>query len=141
MAPAIPIGIFFGRLGCFAAGCCYGRETHVAWAAVFNDPRTLAPRDVPIHPTQLYAALDGVILFAVLVLLQRFKRFDGQIFSAFLIGYALLRYVVEEPFRADARGAAVDGISVSVATGIPVLLIGVALMLYLAHRARAARPA
>ncbi len=141
MAPAVPIGIFFGRLGCFAAGCCYGRETNVPWAAVFRDAATLAPRDVPIHPTQLYASLDGVVLFVALVLLQRVKRFDGQVFCALLIGYAVLRYLVEEPFRADARGAAVEGISVSVATGVPVLLVGLGLMLFLGWRARIARAA
>jgi len=141
MAPAVPIGIFFGRLGCFAAGCCYGRETHAPWAAVFRDPATLAPRDIPIHPTQLYAGLDAVILFVALVLLQRVKRFDGQVFSALLIGYAVLRYLVEEPFRSDARGAVVDGVSVSVATGVPVLLAGLGLMVFLGWRARSARPA
>ena len=141
MAPAVPIGIFFGRLGCFAAGCCYGRETKVPWAAIFTDQGSLAPRDMPLHPTQLYASLDGVVLFVALVLLQRYKRFHGQIFSAFLIGYAVLRYLVEEPFRGDARGAAVEGFSVSVATGVPVLLVGVALMLYLGYRSRKAQTA
>jgi phosphatidylglycerol:prolipoprotein diacylglycerol transferase len=141
LIPSVALGHFFGRLGCFAAGCCYGRETHVPWAAVFRDPATLAPRDLPIHPTQLYASLDGVVLFVALILLQRVKRFDGQIFSAFLIGYALLRYLVEEPFRADARGATVEGFSVSVATGVPVLLVGLALMIFLGWRARSARAA
>jgi len=139
MAPAVPLGIFFGRLGCFSAGCCYGRPTSVPWAVVFNDPHTIATRGVPIHPTQLYAALDGLVLFVVLVLLQRYKRFHGQIFSAFLIGYAFLRYAIEEPFRGGERGAVVEGISVSVATGVPVLLVGVALMIFLGYRARAAR--
>ncbi len=139
IAPAIPIGIFFGRLGCFSAGCCYGRETHLPWAVTFTNPETLARPDVPLHPTQLYASLDGVILFGALVLLQRVKRFHGQIFCAFLIGYAFLRYVVEEPFRGDARGATLGGVSVSVATGVPILLAGVALMLILGYRARAAR--
>ena len=141
LAPAIPIGIFFGRLGCFSAGCCYGRETHLPWAVIFKNPDTLALPDVPLHPTQLYASLDGLILFVVLVLLQRVKRFHGQIFCAFLIGYAFLRYVVEEPFRGDARGVAVGGVSVSVATGAPILIAGVVLMLVLGYRARAGRTA
>jgi phosphatidylglycerol:prolipoprotein diacylglycerol transferase len=139
MATAIPIGIFFGRLGCFSAGCCYGRETHLPWAVTFTNPETLARPNVPLHPTQLYASLDAAILFVALILLQRVKRFHGQIFCAFLIGYAFLRYVVEEPFRGDARGAALGGVSVSVATGVPILLAGVALMIILGLRARSAR--
>jgi phosphatidylglycerol:prolipoprotein diacylglycerol transferase len=139
MAPAVPLGIFFGRLGCFSAGCCYGRETDVPWAVIFTHPETIAEQNVPLHPTQLYASLDGLVLFLALVLFQRIKRFHGQVFSAFLIGYALLRYAVEEPFRGGYRGASVEGISVSVATGAPVLLIGLALMIILGLRARASR--
>jgi phosphatidylglycerol:prolipoprotein diacylglycerol transferase len=138
MAPAVPLGIFFGRLGCFSAGCCYGRETDVPWAVTFTHPETIADRNLPLHPTQLYASLDGLVLFVALILLQRVKRFHGQIFSAFLIGYAFLRYAVEEPFRAGERGASVEGISVSVATGAPVLLVGLALMIILGLRARSA---
>ncbi len=141
MAPAVPLGIVFGRRGCFAAGCCYGRPTEVAWAVVFNNPDTIAIRGIPIHPTQIYASLDGLVLFVALVLFQRYKRFHGQVFSAFLIGYAFLRYAIEEPFRGGERGAAVEGFSVSVATGVPVLLAGVGLMLFLGYRARAARSA
>ncbi|MFQ5458464.1 MAG: prolipoprotein diacylglyceryl transferase [Myxococcota bacterium] len=139
MAPAVPLGIFFGRIGCFSAGCCYGRPTDVPWAVVFRDPAAIADHGIPLHPTQLYASLDGLILFVALVLYQPYKRFDGQVFSAFLIGYAILRYAVEEPFRAGDRGAAVEGISVSVATGVPVMLAGLALMIFLGYRARAAR--
>lgn len=139
MAPAVPLGIFFGRLGCFSAGCCYGRETDVPWAVVFRHPDAIADLGIPLHPTQLYASLDGLILFVALVLLQPYKRFHGQIFSAFLVGYAFLRYTVEEPFRSGDRGAVIEGFSVSVATGVPVLLAGLALMIILGYRARAAR--
>ena len=141
MAPAVPLGVVFGRLGCFAAGCCYGHETDVPWAVVFTHPDTIADRGVTLHPTQLYASLDGLILFVALVLLQRYKRFHGQVFCAFLIGYAFLRYAIEEPFRSGYRGASFGEISVSVATGAPVLLVGVALMFILGYRARASASA
>ncbi|HPQ38936.1 MAG TPA: prolipoprotein diacylglyceryl transferase, partial [bacterium] len=54
ITPAIPLAHAFGRLGCFMAGCCYGEQCDLPWAVTFNDPHTLAPRGVALHPTQLY---------------------------------------------------------------------------------------
>ncbi|HZE20726.1 MAG TPA: prolipoprotein diacylglyceryl transferase, partial [Desulfobaccales bacterium] len=54
LALGAPLGQFIGRMGCFMAGCCYGRPTNVPWAVTFTDPHTLCPYRVPVHPTQLY---------------------------------------------------------------------------------------
>jgi phosphatidylglycerol:prolipoprotein diacylglycerol transferase len=74
-APGIALGYMVGRLGCFAAGCCYGKPTQVAWAVTFTDPAAAlnvgTPLNVPLHPTQLYEALAG------LVILGRCSRSSG----------------------------------------------------------------
>ncbi|OGW06363.1 MAG: prolipoprotein diacylglyceryl transferase, partial [Nitrospinae bacterium RIFCSPLOWO2_01_FULL_39_10] len=67
LAPSVAIGQGVGRLGCFFAGCCYGRETDVPWAFIFKDPNTLAPMDVHLHPTQLYDSANGFIIFVILL--------------------------------------------------------------------------
>ena len=53
VAPSIALGQFFGRLGCFSAGCCFGKVCDLPWAIVFRDPNSLAPTGIPLHPSQL----------------------------------------------------------------------------------------
>jgi len=110
--PAVPLGHFFGRLGCFAAGCCYGKPTASAIGVAFG-PKSLAVSDLadaltpgatatmPLHPTQLYEAGGELLIFFWLLWLGRRKRFDGQVLLAYLFIYPLLRTVVEV-FRGDA---------------------------------------
>lgn len=101
MAPLIPLGIMFGRLGCFAAGCCYGHQTDVAWAVRFpDDPLTAAPAGLPLHPTQLYEVAYGGLLFGLLTWMRSHKRFDGQLILSFLSLYPILRSI-NELFRGD----------------------------------------
>jgi phosphatidylglycerol---prolipoprotein diacylglyceryl transferase len=96
-APGLALGHGIGRLGCFAAGCCWGRPTHLPWAVTFNNPdaTTGVPLGVPLHPTQLYEAFaEGIIC---LVLLHRMKREhrDGLIIGMYLLLYGLVRFGVE----------------------------------------------
>jgi phosphatidylglycerol:prolipoprotein diacylglycerol transferase len=114
-APALALGHAFGRLGCFAAGCCFGKPSAVPWAVAF--PRgSVAFEDLastgtvplgadltaPLHPTQLYEAAGELAIFATLVVLgPRLRRRPGATFLAYLGLYAALRFVVEM-FRGDA---------------------------------------
>jgi len=98
LAPSISLGYFFGRIGCFMNGCCYGRPTHVPWAVQFPQPNPFYPER--IHPTQLYESFLGLVLYASLAWLYRRKKFDGQIFATYLLCYAVLRAFVET-FRGD----------------------------------------
>jgi len=124
LAPSVALGHFFGRLGCFAAGCCWGKEATgraVAWAARFGT-ESLAFQDYvargalpdgaeltpPLHPVQLYEAFGELALFVALSILGRKKRWDGQVLVAWLLGYALLRFVVEL-YRGDAARKFVAG--------------------------------
>ena len=98
LAPSIALGSFFGRLGCLMNGCCFGRACDLPWAIQFPQGHPSYPATV--HPTQIYDALLNLGLYGLLAWLYRRKRFDGQIFALFLVGYALLRSVVEW-FRGD----------------------------------------
>src|SRR4029078_6689805 len=93
IAPSIALGHVFGRFGCLMTGCCYGRPTDLPWAIYFPKDHVTYPQGV--HPTEIYEALLNGLLYLGLMALYRRKRFDGQIFAAYLIGYAVLRAFVE----------------------------------------------
>ncbi len=98
LAPSIPLGQAFGRLGCLMNGCCYGRSCEWPWALHF--PADHVAHGTGLHPTQIYEALLCVGLSVGLARWHRRKKFDGQIFAGYLLGYALLRSFVEL-FRGD----------------------------------------
>lgn len=92
----------FGRLGCFLAGCCYGRPTGLPWGVVFTDPRSMVPHDllgVPLHPTQLYEAF-GILaicagLLAILRATEAGKVKPGLVVAGHFAGYGVLRFLTE----------------------------------------------
>jgi phosphatidylglycerol---prolipoprotein diacylglyceryl transferase len=102
-APALAIGQAIGRIGCFMAGCCYGKETHGFCSVVFTDPKSIAPLNIPLYPTQLFDSLSNFIIFAILMILSARKKFQGQVFLWFLIMHSTARLVIEK-FRGDNRG-------------------------------------
>jgi phosphatidylglycerol:prolipoprotein diacylglycerol transferase len=134
----IPLGLVFGRLGCFLAGCCHGTETALPWGVRFEDPFSLArPLGVPLHPTQLYESLFCLLLFVLLfVQKRRWRRFDGQVLLSFLALYASGRFLLEF-LRNDNRGMVFDGLlSSSQLVSLPLLLgsaIPLAILLRRAH--------
>ncbi|MEK6780205.1 MAG: prolipoprotein diacylglyceryl transferase [Bacteroidota bacterium] len=95
----------FGRVGCFMAGCCYGKPTDSIFGVTFTNPVCQAePLNTALHPTQLYESGFIFCLLVVLALLKSRKQFDGQLFLLYLILYAAGRAVLEI-FRGDvARG-------------------------------------
>jgi phosphatidylglycerol:prolipoprotein diacylglycerol transferase len=99
LAPSIPLGYVLGRIGCLMNGCCYGRACDLPWAIRFPKEHS-GTQGTPVHPTQLYDALLSAGLWLLLEWLFRRKRFDGQVFAAYLLGYAVLRSIVEF-FRGD----------------------------------------
>jgi len=103
LAPYMALGQAFGRIGCFFAGCCYGKPTGIAWAVTFTDPKTLALAGIPLHPTQLYSALGLFLIFLILLVLRKFTRFPGQLSCFYLILDSSFRFFVEF-FRGDPRG-------------------------------------
>ncbi len=115
LIPAVSIGHAIGRLGCFAAGCCWGGacDAHFALAARFP-PEALAYQSqlgahlisagaattLPIYPTQLFESLGELCIFLALTLFRSKKRFNGQLLALYLMLYAPLRSLVET-FRGD----------------------------------------
>jgi len=139
-APAIAVGQAIGRLGCFAAGCCYGKPCTLPWAVTFTDPRareiTGVPLHTALHPTQIYHSIAGIVLFLFLIFLAKRKRFDGQVLLSYLILYALGRGAIEF-FRDDARGS-LGGFSTSQILSLAVLVT--ASILYFRRRRSAPAP-
>lgn len=127
---AVPIGLFLGRLANFVNGELYGRPTDVPWAMVFPADEARLPR----HPSQLYeATLEGLVLFLVLFVLQRFTRardYRGYLSGVFLAGYAIAR-IVSEFFREPDRqlGYLAGGFTMGQILSVPVLVAGVWLIL------------
>jgi len=103
LAPGVSLAHGFGRIGCFFAGCCYGRTCELPWAVTFTHPLTLARPDVPLHPTQLYSALMNFTIFGLLAFLATRKFKDGTVAIAYLCLYGVGRFLIEF-FRGDDRG-------------------------------------
>lgn len=126
-APSLAIGHAIGRIGCFYAGCCYGKPAEgLPWAVTFTDPQTLALVGIPLHPTQLYESLGELTIFFALIALRRHKSFNGQLFVIYVILYSVLRFIVEF-FRGDvARGFITQQLSFSQGVSVLIFLTAVA---------------
>ncbi len=131
-ATGAALGHIFGRFGCFAAGCCYGKPTDVPWAVTFHDVASIAPTGVPLHPTQLYDALNEFVVFSILIFVRGRRTFKGQIFFLWIMLYALGRFVVEG-FRGDPRGVWF-GDAISTSQLFALVGAAVALVFYLRNR-------
>jgi len=123
-SPGLALGHAIGRLGCFAAGCCYGRETHHWWAVTFTNPLaasiTGTPLNVPLEPTQLFEFAVELANFFFLTWLLRRRKFDGEIFGAFMIIYGTARFFLEFLRGDPGRGSVFGGIM----TGTQLIAIG-----------------
>jgi phosphatidylglycerol:prolipoprotein diacylglycerol transferase len=135
-SPPVALGLFFGRIGCFFAGCCYGTETSLPWAVVFTNPDSLARLNVPLHPTQLYDAANGLVLFVILVWMQKRKTFDGQVFGCFVFLYSVSRYFIEM-VRGDPRGSFLGtALSTSQGIGMGLAIASLFMLFYLKKACR-----
>lgn len=143
--PCAPFGHFFGRIGCFLAGCCFGApsDAHLPWLVKFppesiafttlagrsNGAQFLTPdrlSTIPLHPTQLYEAFGELAIFLFLFFYVRpRKKFHGQVAAGWLLTYSILRSTLEF-FRGDAERGFVLGIPVGQWTSLGIFLGGVA---------------
>ena len=139
ISPLIAVGLSCGRIGCFLAGCCYGKETSLPWAVVFRNPDSLARLNVPLHPTQLYEAANSFVLFLFLSWMEKRKTFDGQIFWLFLLLYSTTRFFIEI-FRGDPRGFLfTDLLSTSQTIGVLLAIFSLFMLFYMKKRGRRER--
>lgn len=95
----LPLGHAIGRLGCFAAGCCYGKPTYLPWGVTYTSTRAAqlvgTPLNIPLHPTQLYEAAAEFLNFFILIALARKQRFRGEIFATYILLYGIERGLIE----------------------------------------------
>ena len=142
-APGIAIGNFFGRQGCFAAGCCWGKPTSLPWGVQFSElghEITGVPIDQHLHPTQLYESFAMLLVFFFLLWLHKRKRFSGQVVLVYGLLYAVIRFAVEF-LRDDPRG---DILGLTTLTGLSTsqmisLVIGIVALVLLISRNRKTR--
>jgi len=127
--PTAPIGLGLGRLGNFINGELYGRPTDVPWCMVFD---TTGGGPVCRHPSQLYEAfLEGVLLLALVWIVDRRPRAPGVLFWTFIAGYAACRIFVELFREPDAHLGLFGGfISMGQILSVPMLLLGLFMLLY-----------
>jgi prolipoprotein diacylglyceryl transferase len=160
-APSVVLGTGITRIGCFLFGCDYGRVTTVPWAVRFPGENPLArngspawqhhveigalartaAHSLPVHPTQLYESISSILLFGLLMLIRRRRKFSGQVFLGWVLGYGIIRPLIEV-FRDDQdRGIyPLPFTSLSFSTsqyigGVSVIL-GLALLVSLVRRYR-----
>lgn len=130
--PLISLAQGFGRIGCFFAGCCYGRETDSFIGMEFNNS-PFAPHNVHIIPTQLISSIGNFIIFGILLWFDNKKKTrNGQTGALYLVLYSIGRFIIEI-FRDDPRGTVFNVLSSSQFICIFMFLAGVA-MLYLISR-------
>ena len=116
-APGLALGHAIGRVGCFAAGCCWGKPTTHFWGITFKNPMANylvgTPLGVPLEPTQLFESAVELANFFLLMWLFRRKKFDGQVIGAYLFLYGIARYFLEflrdDPGRGEVFGGMMTG--------------------------------
>lgn len=152
VAPTVMLGLGFGRLGCFLAGCCHGRSFHLPPDAVALLPDTfkggqvflfhdfpflgvmtrhgVGENNIPVYPTQTYETIAAWTIFALTSWLFRHRRFDGQVLAAVLILYGIWRPINESLRGDDVRGTDWFGLTTSQFVSVPVVLAGVIIVAY-----------
>ena len=135
-APGIALGHVTGRLGCLAAGCCYGRPTELPWGITFTNPLAAAnvgtPLGIALHPTQIYeAGAELLILIFLLATERRGKPFAGRTFWGYMFLYAVSRYIIEL-YRGDPRGE-VLGVSTSQFISLVLAPLSIVMLVWLSR--------
>jgi phosphatidylglycerol:prolipoprotein diacylglycerol transferase len=155
--PGVALGQMIGRIGCFSAGCCWGKPTTAFYGVHFADrgheitgvPTMVAHLSDPIqqsiwaekldglnaplhlHPTQLYEVGATLAIFIALLLVFRHRRFYGQVFLTYALLYAVARFIIEF-WRDDPRGEII-GLSTSQFIAV-ILFIGAVIVMVLRFR-------
>ncbi|MGB8852995.1 MAG: prolipoprotein diacylglyceryl transferase family protein [Pirellulales bacterium] len=151
IAPGLLVGLALGRVGCFLNGCCYGGPCDLPWAVQFppESPPWLdqaargllppagesvgQPWSLPIHPAQLYAAIDAALLAIVAILFTPLARRDGQVFALVLTLHPLSRLLLEA-IRVDEPPALGTPLSISQLVSLVLLALAAALWWWIARQ-------
>lgn len=127
IAPALALGQGVGRIGCLAAGCCYGLPVPGSrWGLVFisrfASRTTGVPLDVPLYPTQIFESAVSLLICALLLWLLARRHRDGEVMAAWLFLYGVARFFLEF-YRGDpGRGSLFGGVF-TVTQGLAMLMV------------------
>jgi phosphatidylglycerol:prolipoprotein diacylglycerol transferase len=169
-APSVVLGTGITRIGCLLFGCDYGAPTDRPWGIRFPGPNPAAIHQVfpaggphgspawqhhvdalhlpasaltslPVHPTQIYESLAGILLFLLLMFIRRHRTFSGQVFLGWVLGYGILRPLIEIVRDDDDRGVYLkelfrNGLSTSQIIGIVSCVLGLVLLVGLVRKYR-----
>lgn len=131
--PSVALAQGFGRIGCFLAGCCYGRETSGSWGIVFHTSE-YAPNGVPLIPVQLISSGLNFLHFALLIVFaKKYKRGEGQVAGLFFSLYSVGRFCLEF-LRGDAERGNIGALSTSQFIAIFMFVFGWFLFYYFQKR-------
>ena len=137
IAPSLALGIAIGRVGCFLNGCCYGDLcTDLPWGVAFPRfsppwleqvaggliPRE-APWSLPVHPTQLYSTIDGLVLLVLLSAYYPLRRRDGEVMALLMVTYPVTRFLIE--YLRNDEGVFWFGLTISQNISVFLLVAGV----------------
>jgi phosphatidylglycerol:prolipoprotein diacylglycerol transferase len=142
VAPSIALGVSLTRIGCFLNGCCFGKPGDLPWCVVFPSDTAAGWyfSGIAVHPTQLYASLYGLLIFMLLLIVERHKMFDGFLFWFFIAIYSVCRFAFDfVRFYEAEQVIVVGGLSLSVSHFINagMGLLALCMLWYLRGRSRA----
>ena len=136
VVPAVFVGIAFGRLGCFLNGCCYGNACSLPWAVQFPQESAAwtalvkkgflmpdALQTMPLHPTQLYSSINGIVLAVIMIAYYRYRKGDGSVMALAMMFYPLSRIGLEI-LRNDELGQLGTGLTISQLVSLGALVGG-----------------
>jgi phosphatidylglycerol---prolipoprotein diacylglyceryl transferase len=137
VAPALALGIAVGRFGCFLNGCCFGDVCDLPWAVSFPEPslpwqahlssHLIGPgvhRSLPVHPTQLYSVIDGLVLMVLLLAYSPIRRRDGEVMALLMVTYPITRVLIE--FLRNDERVFFAGMTISQNISVVLALCGLA---------------
>ncbi len=138
LMPAVGFGIFLTRIGCYLNGCCYGLpcegHEHLCVTFPMNSPAGAHFPNIPLVPAQLYSSLYGLIIFAALLIAERWKKFDGFLLALFLILYGMARFIIDIYRYYEDSMVILDvgqrGISLNQGISGLMVLVGIILLFY-----------
>ena len=144
IAPAIALGIAIGRFGCFLNGCCFGDVCGLPWAVSFPEPSPpwMAHNDahllnagqawsLPVHPTQIYSVIDGLLLMNLLLAYYPLRKRDGEVMGLLMVTYPFTRFLIEY-LRSDEL-AVFAGMTISQNISVALFLSGLAFWVVLSR--------
>jgi phosphatidylglycerol---prolipoprotein diacylglyceryl transferase len=145
IAPAIAFGIAIGRIGCYLNGCCYGDACNLPWAVNFpkysppwesevarNLISPSAQQSLPLHPTQLYSAIDGLIIMTLLLAYFPIRKRDGEVMGLLMLTYPITRFLIEQ-LRND-EGIFAAGMTISQLISLGIFAMGVVYWVVISRR-------